>query len=204
MKRFKAILAISAFTLVTFLSCEFLGGDITQAEANKRIEQWYAEQGDQYNLDLSDKKVDLKVTRYHPERPEEKDDMITAEYEGMTITIMFGKPLADIPRTEAAFKENFWYVSLDDIYSDISVPGWDVNPRTPQSSKSEPSCIEFTKVTDTELAFEINWEIYTVFGYGTNDFCQDALGIADSSMPDECMAGVEKRIPIKVTVDGKF
>lgn len=207
MKRLKAVTTVSVFVLITYLSCKFLGGgDISQAEANRRMEQWYTEQGNRYNLNLSDKQVELKVTRYFPAySPKEKNDMITAKYQGMTITIMFNKPLADIERTKAAFQENFQYVTLDDIYSTVDVPGWNVHPRTPESSNSKPSTIQFTKVTDTELAFQVNWEIYTVFGYSTNQFCQDELQMTvDKPTPEECMASFRKRIPIQVNVDAAF
>jgi hypothetical protein len=198
----KVILYLVAFTL--FSSMSFAPGSISKEEVQKRITAWYEANPDGYSLDVKGDDAKAKITRYHPERPDELDHLLVVEYRGMSITMHFNKPMKEIEKTPEAYQQNFSYVAIDDIYHTIKVPGWDVNPRTPQSSNSNNDCVTFTAVSDDHVAYELNWETYTVMGYSVKKNCQDELQIEDGAVSEGCIVYVEKRLPLKLSVDAKF
>lgn len=202
MKIIKTIPVLLTLLVLTSMACTF--ADISKTEAEKRIEKWYTEHPDVYEIDVKGNDAVAEITRYHTERPEEHDDLIQVNWKGMTITMSFSKPLSEIEKTAEAFQEHFWYVAIDDIYADIDVPGWEVYPRTPVSSNDDKKCVQFTEVTADHIAFELNWETYTVFGYSDSNKCQEELEIMDAGVSEECYVGVEKRLPLKINVEAKY
>lgn len=173
--------------LIVLFSCQ-----LPKPEVKRRISEWYQKQGDSYDLTITD--AIGKISRYHPERADEEDDLIVTKWKGMTVTLAFKKPMKDIKWTVESLQENLSFYVLDDIYHDIESDGWEIYPRTPISSNSEG--LRFTQVNKESISFKITWETYTVFGYSKTNACQEELEIADSTMPKECYVGLEKRLPL--------
>ncbi len=178
--------------------------DISKKEAEKRISAWYEKHAEGYSFSVPEEDADIKVTRYHPERAEEKNNLIQVHWLGMTITLAFDKPFDEIDQTSEGLQAAFLYVSVDDIYNSINTPGWNVYPRTPSSSNNKKDCVKFTKFENGEISFSLNWNIYTVFGYSTKEKCFKQRGIADGSVSEECMVEVRQKLPLEIKVSGKI
>ncbi|MCB0541121.1 MAG: hypothetical protein KDE33_26680, partial [Bacteroidetes bacterium] len=69
---------------------------LSKSQVTNHITAWYASHPDTYELRISGNEAEARVTRYHPERPEESDDLIEINYQGMRIQLKFDKPLAEI------------------------------------------------------------------------------------------------------------
>ncbi|MGB0523110.1 MAG: hypothetical protein ACPGJS_09125 [Flammeovirgaceae bacterium] len=190
MKHILPLLIVS----VILLACQ-----TPKEEAETRIKQWYNKQAQGYSLVVQGTEAIATITRYHPERPTEKNDLIRITWKGMSITLAFKKPIQEIEWTESALEQNLSYYVVDDIYHNIDLKGWEVHPQTPQSSTSVG--LEFTTVAEGKLAFSIDWETYAVFGYSQSAACQEQLEIADASLPEACYINVEQRIPLHIDVD---
>ncbi len=201
LRRFIRIWVMILVTAVGLACTSFLQPTkpISKVEVEKRIKAWYNSHTVSYDLRLNDKSVKATMERYHPERPDERNDLIVVRWKGMRITLKFNEAIADMERSKIKFQEQFSYVVLDDIYSNIVTPGWKIHPRSPQSSKK--GGVTFTTVSANQIAFELDWEIYTVFSYRNSARCNEAMGIHDGTMPENCYAGVEQKLPIHFVID---
>ena len=137
-------------------------------EVEEKIKQWQKQYQSGYILDIQTQAI---ITKYHPENRDEPENLIVAHWHGMKITLAFNQALKTLETSSQSFQEHFSYVVLDDINHNIDINGWDIYPRTPQSSTSKG--LNFINVTDKEVEFELNWETYTVFGYSDTPACRD-------------------------------
>ena len=186
------------YSLIVYfiLSLSLAACQTSRKDALNRINTWYKQHADGYNLQLSGK---AEITRYHPDQAEEKNDLMRISWKGMDITIAFKKPLSDFTWTSQSLQDNLSYYVIDDIYNDINLSGWKVYPETLSSSATHG--LVFHKIENKTLRFSIDWEIYTVFGYAQSTYCQGQLQIADSSVPEDCFIGVDKRLPLHLDVE---
>ena len=198
MKHFRFLVIL--FSAISLMACSFLT-QTPKAKVKSLIKEWYKKHNKGYSLSVKEG-AKASISRYHPYRPDEYDDLILVKWKGMTITMAFKQPIANIKWTAEGLQEAFSYIVIDEIYNDIPVSGWEIFPETPQSSSSEG--VKFTKVADGELTFTVDWQTYTVFGYSETSFCQGELEIADSYMPEKCFVGVRKDLPLHIDVDVKL
>lgn len=196
----KSIYTVILFVgiLWSFVSC---GGysELSKEALTQNINDWYASIGDEYRLELGSE-VTAKITRYHPERPEEKDDLIKITYKGMVIQLAFNKPLAEISTHKDSLEKYFSYISVDKIYNEISAEGWKAYPRTPQSSLRGEGVL-FTG-DEGVFGFQVNWSIYNVLCYSESKECKEALSMTDIPSSEACYVSIRKRIPLKIVVSG--
>lgn len=185
--------------LFTLLAFTILPGAISKKEAQTRVKAWYKAHPKNYVVNIKDKQAKVKITRYHTDRPEEKDDLIRINWKGMVTTLTFSKPLREFEWSETSLQSEFMFVALDQIYTNIHTPGWQVYPRTPVSSTGEG--VSFKGSTKNRLVVSIDWEMYTVFGYATNKKCQEELEIMDGTIPEECYVGIRKTLPLVVKIN---
>ncbi|MFT5859957.1 MAG: hypothetical protein ACI865_002064 [Flavobacteriaceae bacterium] len=171
---------------------------LSKKQVTENIDNWYLEHSDYYAVELTGKDAVATITRYHPERPEEKNDLIAIDYRGMHIEMKFAKPIAEISTHKDSLQRYLTYVSLHNIYTEIADKGWPVYPRSPQSSL-DATGVKFTKGGES-ISLTINWSTYTVMGYKDSKKCNNELGIADGSVSEECYVAIDKRLPLEVTV----
>jgi hypothetical protein len=189
------IKVLSAFIFVFCSS--MVCAQMSQKQVLENIDAWYAKHGDLYDLIIDGVKAKAVVTRYHPERPEEKNDIIEIEYKGMKVTLKFMKPLAEISTAADSLQKYFDYVSTHNIYTDIKTPGWPVYPKTGQSAM-RGSGVQFSTNSEN-IDIVITWSVYTVFGYQQSQRCNEQLSISDGSVSDGCMAFRRKNIGLRIT-----
>lgn len=182
--------------LLLFVSGCILPAQTSKSKVEEKINSWYDAHPDSYSLTIEEDEAKASKERYHPDNPNEYDDLIVVRWKEMKITLAFKKPLADFEWTAAELQSQFNYVVIDDIYHNIDVNGWDIHPETPSSSNTKG--VTFTEFKDGHLSFEIDWSTYTVFGYSESSKCQEELQIMDKGMPEECFVGVRKNLPLKI------
>jgi hypothetical protein len=173
---------------------------ITKAQAEKRVAKWYETTGTQYRLDIKD--VPALITVFDPQNPNDGRNEIALTWKGMAVTLAFGKAIDKSNLTKEFLDENFSYITIDNIFAKIDTPGWKLNPRTPVSSNDEG--VQFQEVADGHLRFTVDWETYAVFGYSSKPACHEQLNIADSSISEDCLVTVEKRLPLHLQVDARL
>lgn len=166
----------------------------TQVEAN--ILKWYTSNENGYQIEIDNKGL-TEITRYHTERPEEPNTLIRVTYKGMEITMAFDTLAAPIIDSPTLLQSHLKYYSIDNIYHDIVSDGWDISPKTPQSSNSKGLTFSFND--QQKVQFNIDWKIFTVMGYSLEEHCQKELGIADGSISEPCLVSVRQNLPINVS-----
>ena len=169
---------------------------LSKSQVTNHITAWYASHPDTYELRISGNEAEARVTRYHPERAEESDDLIEINYQGMRIQLKFDKPLAEITLSADSLQLYFSYVSIDGICHDIPSSGWDIHPQTPASSLRKQG-VTFSEV-DGGLDITIRWAIYTVMGYRDSQKCRDELSLADGSVSEDCYVSVDAVLPLLI------
>ncbi|MCP4180141.1 MAG: hypothetical protein GY756_20445 [bacterium] len=184
--------------LMLSLSVCTLNKQLTKKQVIENINNWYLENPEQYSIEIKGKGSTANITRYHTERPEEKDDLIEITYKGMIIQLIFTKPLDEISTNIDSLQKYFNYISLNNIYNKIPSAGWDIYPRTPLSSLSGKG-VNFTSGGES-LSLTIDWSIYSVMGYKDSEKCKDELSTLDGSVSEECQVFVDKKIPLKLVI----
>lgn len=175
-----------------------LQAQVSQKKLIENINEWYEEYEQGYFLTLTNDKTTASIKRYHPERPEEKDDIIEIKHGQMKIVLKFDSPIAEITTHPDSLQKHFSYVSISRIYNDIPSKGWDIYPRTPQSSMRGKG-VKFTSGGDA-ISLKINWQTYTVMGYKDSQKCHDQLSIEDGAVSEDCYTSVRKKIPLEITI----
>ncbi|MBC8753142.1 hypothetical protein H2O64_00560 [Kordia sp. YSTF-M3] len=185
-------------SLVLLFSLHTLNAQLSKSKITKNIHAWQTENAEKYVLKLQGTEVVTAITRYHPERPEEKNDLIEVTYKGMKIQLKFTKPLKETSTHSDSLQKYFSYVSFSKIYNNIPSNGWNVHPQTPSSSLRGKG-VTFTSENGT-LSISIHWSIYAITGYKDSKKCNEALAMADSSAPEECFVHVAKTLPLEVLI----
>ena len=171
---------------------------LLKSEIEHNINEWLNEHNEGYELILN-KEAEAKVTRYHPERENEKNDLIEVAYKGMKITIKFKKPFEEITLQKDSLQKYVDYLSIHNIFNDISAEGWDIYPSTALSALRGKG-IEFT-AGGKNIGFKITWEFFMVGGYKNSKKCHEELGIEDGSISDHCMVAVRKKLPLWIVAE---
>ncbi|MDW7693083.1 hypothetical protein R9C00_09855 [Flammeovirgaceae bacterium SG7u.111] len=184
--------------LLLLLSSCSANAQLPKEQVIENINRWYSENPEKYSLKVKGDKASAFITRYHPERPEEKDDIIEISYEGMVIQLVFYKPLEEMTTHRDSLEKYCSFLALDDIYNEIPSKGWNIYPRTPISSIGSEA-VEFISGGNS-ISLKINWSSYTVMGYKDSDKCNEELSIADSSISDDCYVSVRKKLPLEVVI----
>jgi len=183
---------------VLTLTCQTSMAQLSKIQVAENIDNWYIDNPNQYSVEISGDAAQANITRYHPERADEKNDLIEINYKGMQIEMKFSKPLAEISTHKDSLQKYFSYVSFHNIYNEIEDDGWDVYPQTSQSSMNGEGVV-FSQGGDP-ISLRINWSTYTVMGYKDSKKCHNELGIADGSVSDECYVSVRDELPLEVDV----
>lgn len=193
-------LSAFAFLFLTAILFSFsvAPSDMPKEKVQKKIQKWFDKHPESYELTLTNNNVSAETGRYHPERPEEKNHLIYVHYHDMEITLAFSKPFEDFEWNKENLTKYFSYVSIYKIYHTVKTPGWDIYPRTAQSSNR--TGVVFSSVTQNSIAFTMDWCIFSFMGYRTTENCQKALGIEDSSAPEECYVSIRKKLPLHIEV----
>ncbi len=186
------------FSLLIFCSCS---AQTPKPEAEEIISNWYAQHATGYEIEIAGKEVKAETSDFYLAENLAEHRLVRVFWKGMKIEMSYNQPLSAFKWTPESLKKQLSYLSISDIYTDIELDGWKVYPKTPISAIHDGEGITFKKVDGNKIQLEIDWEIYTVFGYAQNVFCEKQLQIADSSMPKECYAEVRKRLPLKILVD---
>lgn len=171
---------------------------LSKKQVTENINQWYDGNTEQYFVKIEGKEASAIITRYHPERPEEKNDLIEVFYKGMKVQLKFDQGLEKISTHKDSLQQHFQYLALTDIYNDIPAKGWDIYPQTPTSSLRGKGVI-FNSGGDS-ISLTINWSLYIVMGYKDAKKCRDELSTSDGSVSEECYVSVRKNIPLSVLV----
>lgn len=200
---FKTSLMSQAFSFLLAVSAVVALSVSAQAQGSKKqitanMETWLASHADGYTIDISDKEGTALVTRYHPERPEEKNDLIEVNYKGMTITLKFKKPLAEITTHKDSLQKYYDYVGLSRIYHDIETPGWNTHVQTPSSPMRGKGVI-FTQGGE-HISFTLNWQLSYAMAYRDTEKCNEELQIEDGSVSEDCFSHVSRKIPLVIEV----
>jgi hypothetical protein len=188
------------FSLLLLFFAYTVNAQLSKSEITKNIKTWQAENAEKYHLKLEGKQASATITRYHPERPQEKNDLIEVFYKGMKVQLKFAKPLEEISTHKDSLQKYFSYVSFSKIYNNISSDGWNIYPETPSSSLRAKG-VKFISEGET-LSFSIHWAVYAITGYKNSKKCNEELAIQDSSAPEECFVHVTKNIPLEVLITG--
>ncbi|MGK0389179.1 MAG: hypothetical protein ACI94Y_001919 [Maribacter sp.] len=183
----------------SFSACALLTQQ-PKSQIINNINTWYDSHPEKYSLIIKGKTASAKVSRYHPDRTDEKNDLIKISYKGMKVILKFTKPLDEISTDKDSLQKYISYLSLTNIYNEIPSKGWDVYPETPQSSLRGKG-VEFTSGGDS-ISLNINWSIYTVMGYKNTKICTKERSISDSSISEKCYVAVNKRIPLEILITG--
>lgn len=186
------------FTLALLSCFQLFSAQLAKGKLNDNINAWYEAHPEKYALTIAEGESQAYITRYHPERPEEKNDIIEVEYEGMRIQLKFTKPFEEITTHQDSLQKYLMYVSLTRIYNEIPADGWEIYPRTPSSSLSGKG-VTFTAGGES-VGLEIKWKTYTVMGYKQTKKCNQELGIEDGSVSDGCYITVKKYLPLEITI----
>tara|TARA_B100000795_G_C22758264_1_gene422449 strand:- start:61 stop:651 length:591 start_codon:yes stop_codon:yes gene_type:complete len=188
------IVLIVFLILVTFTS----KAQISKNQVIKNINQWYLENPNKYSVNMLGEEATATITRYHPERPEEKNDLIEVAYKGMKVQLKFNQELEEITTHKDSLQKYFQYVSLENINHDIASKGWNISPLTPISSLRGKGVI-FNFVDDS-ISFTINWSTYTVMGYKDSKKCRNQLSFEDGMVSEDCYVSVQKNLPFELIV----
>jgi hypothetical protein len=89
---------------------------VSKEKLTENINHWYTSIEGKYTLEIKGSKVNAKITRNHPERSEEKDDLIEITYKGMRMQLTFMKPIAEITTHKDSLQKYFNYISIDKIF----------------------------------------------------------------------------------------
>lgn len=180
--------------LVNFTS----NAQLSKKQLIQNIDQWYLENPNKYSLNIVGKETNAIITRYHPERPEDKNDLIEILYKGMKVQLKFDQSLEEITTHKDSLQKHFQYVSLERINHVISSKGWDIYPRTPISSLHGKGVI-FNSDGDS-ISLTIKWSIYTVMGYKDSKKCRNQLSFQDGTVSEDCYVSVRKNLPLEVLI----
>lgn len=170
--------------------------ELSKEKIVQNIKTWYVEQGKKYSLNLSANNTRVNITRYHPERPEENDNMLEIIHKGMKIQLLFSKPVRELLIHQDSLQKYFNFLSIDKIYNTIPSNGWEIYPETPQSSLRGTG-IQFTDAGKS-LSFHLNWSTYTVMGYKESNHCQEERLQQDASISEECMVYVDQKLALEI------
>ncbi len=198
----KSTLFLFAIIGLSFIGISMKPGGTSKGKVKKMIEGWYEAHPESYSLDVTGEEAVAKWERYHPEREDEKDNLIRVYWKDMKITLAFKKPLEDIYWSKDSLQSHFSYVTLDNIYTDLEAEGWEIAPVTPQSSARKG--LTFSEFDEQQIAFEINWRTYTVRGDVQSEKCQKAAGVHDGSLPESCFISIQKSLPLHIKVDARL
>ena len=171
---------------------------LSKSKITKNIKNWQIENAEKYTLKLEGKQVSATITHYHPERPEEKNDLIEITYKGMKIQLKFAKPLKEITTHKDSLQKYVSYVALDKIYNNIPSSGWNVYPETPSSSLRGKGVV-FTSENGT-LSISIHWSIYAITGYKNSKKCNEEQEMQDIGLSEECYVHRAKKIPLEISI----
>ncbi len=175
-----------------------LHAQISKEKLTQNINAWCDENAKNYTVHVVGKDAAVKITRYHPERADEEDDILEILYEGMKITLMFDTPLSEITTHQDSLQNHFSYVAIHNIYNEIPSKGWNIYPRTPQSSLRGKG-VNFTSHGNS-LGIKINWSTFSVMGHKDSKKCNDELSMADGSISNHCYVSVRKSIPLEILI----
>ncbi len=182
------------FTLLIFIN-PLLAQD-TKQEVFEKINEWYLKHPKKYSLYINQNNATAKITRYHPKRIEEKNNLIDISFKGMEITLAFTKPLNIIGTHKDSLQKYFNYVSLTRIYNTINSEQWDIYPQTPTSSLRAKG-VQFHSSRDA-ISASINWSIYTVSGYKNSKDCIEDRNIMDKEIKESCYVAVPKKLELEI------
>ena len=171
----------------------------SKKQVKTNIENWYTNHPNKYVIDINKNVASAEITRYHPYRKDEKNDLIRIIYQGMKITLAFTKPINEITTHKDSLQKYYSYVGIDNIYIDIDSKGWDVHPETPSSSMRNKGVI-FTKGGDS-ISLSIKWSIFTVMGYKDSKKCNNERSIMDVGISESCYVSVRKRLPLEISIN---
>tara|TARA_R110000787_G_scaffold41071_13_gene101610 strand:+ start:7481 stop:8080 length:600 start_codon:yes stop_codon:yes gene_type:complete len=171
---------------------------VSKKQVIKNIDQWYLENPDKYSLNIGGKEATAIITRYHTERPEEKNDLIEILYKGMKMQLKFDQELLEITTHKDSLQKHFQYISLERINHNISSKGWEIYPRTPISSLHGKGVIFNSGVDSVSLT--INWSTYTVMGYKDSKKCRNQLSFEDATVSQDCSVSVRKNLPLELII----
>lgn len=187
-------------SVLIMLSACIITAQQSKQKVIKNIHTWYENNTEKYTLSIKENEANAIITKHHPERSNEKNDLIKISYEGMKIELKFSKPIEEITTHKDSLQKYFSYVSLTNIYTKIPSKGWKVHPRTPQSSLRGKS-LKFVSGGDS-ISLNLNWSIYSVIGYKDNTKCDKERSIADGVVSESCYIAVDKAIPLELTIIG--
>lgn len=163
------------------------------------INSWYEQHPNTYSIFINGNDGFAKETRYHPERIDEKNNLIEISYKGMKITLAFDKPFDSISTYKDSLNTHFKYVAISKIYNDISSIGWDIHPLTPSSSMRGKGVL-FTGGGDA-LSLVINWSTYTIMGYKNIKKCNEEMNMMDMGISESCFVAVNKVLPLEIRIN---
>ncbi|MFT5892950.1 MAG: hypothetical protein ACI9Y7_003065 [Dokdonia sp.] len=173
--------------------------DLSKEAVTENINNWYASIGEEYRLELKGSEVRGEITS-HNGLPKEQCGLIKIKYRGMRMELSFMKPIAEITIHKDSLQKYFHYISINDVYNEISTRGWETYPHTSQSSLRGEG-VDFTGDGDV-LGFQVKWSIYAVLSYGESDECKELLSITDMPSNEACFVAVGKTLPLEITVSG--
>jgi hypothetical protein len=183
---------------ILLLSFSILNAQESKKTIVNNINSWYSKNPSKYSIEIKGDQASAQITRYHPERKEELDDLIRINYKGMRITLAFTKPLNVLTTNKDSLQKYFSYLSIDRIYNHIPSKGWDIYPKTPSNSLRGKG-VTFTIGGDS-ISLNINWTTYTVFGYKDSEKCNNERAIMDGSVSESCYVSVEKKLPLEIQI----
>jgi hypothetical protein len=171
----------------------------SKKEVLKSINFWYDNHSSKYIISMDRDNAFGNSTRYHPERYNELNNLIEITYNQMTITLAFSKPLDSISMHKDSLQKYYSYVSLHNIYSNITHKGWDIHPRTPSSSLRHKG-VKFTEGGDA-ISLTINWSLYAVIGYKNSKGCNEESEIMDMGISESCYVSIRKNLPLEIKIN---
>jgi hypothetical protein len=184
----------------TFIICfaSTLFAQMSKHEVLENINEWYNIDSVKYSLNLKGQEVAARVTKYHINQVDEKEDLIEVVYGSMNIILKFDKALSEVSMNQDSLQKYFSYISLSNIYHEIPSKGWVISPKTPQSTMRGKG-VKFIS-NEGYLSLEINWSIYAVTGFKDNVKCNREAAMADSGMPEECYVVFKKKKGLEILI----
>ena len=172
---------------------------ISKEKMQAEIENWYSKNEKGYAIEAT--AATAKISRYHPERADEKDELLQIDWYGMNVTIAFKKPIADISWQKDSLQAYFNYIVVDNIQNRIASAGWSVYPILPVSSYSEGFLINSAEAGAIDFSFSA--EIFAVRADRDNEKCKEERAIPDKSIDADCFVQVEKNIAFRLEMSAK-
>lgn len=172
---------------------------LSKEKMQAEIENWYSKNANGYTVSATG--ATAQSSRAHLDRADEKNDWYKIDWYGMTVSIAFTKPVADIALQKDSLQAYFSYIAVDNIQNRIASAGWATSPLLAVSSYSEG--LTFIDAPQGELNFHFTAEIFAVRANRNNEKCTEERNIADKSVDADCFVQVEKKIPFRLEMSAK-